>query len=595
MSRTGGGLISRRLTGAGTGNQIGGDIQRSRMFGQTPTMQRAVVIDVIMDPNLLSDEQLTRLRRTVNNPRFADNMPVNAIIAKLTSDSQGTIPRTNTILFPFFSSHFMLPIQPGETVQVIYNDFAGSGQQVGYWLTRVSMERSIEDANYTHHDRRYQPFNNPGNFSTDQRDRRGADQPLPGFPNGGNTQDTYTMPPSGSSQERPFERIIQQATAYSNVVEGIREFNFPEDGTVVTPEAVPRWRKRPQEFVLQGANNTLICLGEDRRAGPLGALIDEAPDSKGQAGTIDIVSGRGRYLPENLQNPTEVFEGNTAPFVNENERGNRETYKTPYLNNQGSSRLDDNAIEGDPDYVRDAARIYVTMQSNADTNFGLTEIEYTENSLPDGDDKNEIVQPSADAAQTANKSYIVNKADHFRVIARKDEDNGIEGTVLIVREGTSETDLCHLYMSKEGVHIDGPKIIFGRGLAELASAGSDPTPGGEPFVRWSQYRNMHDRMQQEIDELRVALQAQHDATNTAIQTLASTLDTAFAAATAIPYSPVVSLAAIGNATVLTNTVYTPLNTQITAKKTEAEQKVSMGEQEASDFVTAAQSEKIFGE
>src|SRR5690606_41899055 len=68
-----------------------------------------------------------------------------------------------------------------------------------------------------------------------------------------------------SSGERPFERIIQQASAYQNLINGIRDFDFPEGGTVVTPEPVPRWRKRPQELILQGSNNTLICLGEDRK------------------------------------------------------------------------------------------------------------------------------------------------------------------------------------------------------------------------------------------------------------------------------------------------------------------------------------------
>jgi len=595
MTRTGGGLISRRLTGAGTSNQIGEDIARSRKFGQTPTMQRAVVIDVIMDPNLLSDDQLTRIRRTVNNPRFADVMPVNAIIAKLSSDSQGTIPRTNTILFPFFSSHFMLPVQPGETVQVVYNDFAGGGQQVGYWLTRASMERTVEDVNYTHHDRRYQPFNNPRNFTTDQRDRRRSDQPLPGFPNGGNTQDTFTIPPSGSAQERPFEIIIQQATAYSNAIDGIRDFSFPDNGRVVTPEPVPRWRKRPQEFVLQGSNNTLICLGEDRRGGPLGALLDNEPDAKGQAGTIDIVTGRGRYLPEDTQDPNEVFDGNTAPFVNQNERGTRETYKTPYLNQGGVSRLSDNPIEGDPDYMRDAARIYVTMQSNADVNFGLTQIEYTENSLPAGDSKNEIIQPSEDAQQTANKSYIINKADHIRLIARKDEDNGIEGTVLIVREGESETDLCHLFISKDGVHVDGPKIILGRGLADLAGAGSDPTPGGEPYIRWSKFRDTVDRLQDEIEELRDKLQLQHNEFLSTLSNVVQSVEIAFASATAIPYSPIASLQAIGSATTISNTSISPLRAQITRLEQQATQAVEQGTSDTNDFVEAAKSEKIFGE
>lgn len=593
MSRTGGGLISRRLTGAGTSNQIGQDIERSRRFGQTPTIQRAVVVDVIMDPNLLSDDQLTRIRRTVNNPRFADVMPVNSIIARMTSDGQGTIPRTNTILFPFFSSHLMLPISPGETVEVIYEDYIGGGQQVGYWITRTSMERTIEDVNYTHFDRRYQPFNNPANFTTEQRDSRGVEQPPPGFPNGGNTVETFTLPPSGSLQERPFERIIEQATSYFNAVDGLRGFSNNGEA-IITVEPVPRWRKRPQELILQGANNTLICLGEDRKGGPLGALAENTPDAKGQAGTIDIVAGRGRYLPEENQAPSDLFEENTAPFVIENTRGNFETYKTPYLNNAGSSRLDDNPVEGDPDFIRDAARLYVTMQSNADVNFGLTEIQYTEHSLPFGENGDQIEQPDEDADQTTNKSYIVGKADHIRLIARKDEENGIEGTVLIVREGTAEEELCHLFISKDGVHIDGPKIILGRGLANVAGPGADPTPGGEPYIRWSKYRDTVDRLQDEIDQLRDKLQLQHDQTLSTLDTIARILDGAFAGAIATPYSPITSLQAVGGSTLISNQI-SSLRGQINNLKTQAQQTVEQGTADTDDLVANSRSTKVFSE
>lgn len=591
MARNGGGLVSRKLTGAGTSRDVGGEIRDSRVFGQTPTLQRAVVIDVIMDPNLLNDDQLARISRTVNNPKFAYVMPVNSIIAKLTSDAQGTIAKTNTILFPFFSSHFMLPIQPGETVEVIYEDYAGNGQQVGYWLTRTSMERTVEDPNYTHFDRRYQPFNNPTNFSTGEKKSRSGTQPPPGFPNGGNTPETFTITPL-SDQDRPYERIIEQATAYANGVNGFQNFEF--DGTVVTPEPVPRWRKRPQEFVLQGANNTLICLGEDRKAGPLGALVEEDPDAKFQAGTIDIVAGRGRFLPEDNQEPSELFENNTAPFVTNNESRGRETYKTPFLNLPGQSRIKDNPVEGDPDFTRDAARLYVTMQSNADANFGITNINFTENSLPEGDSKNQITQPLEDANQTLNKSYVVGKADHIRLIARKDEDNGVEGTVLILREGETEKDLCHLYISKEGVHIDGPKVIVGRGLAKVANAKADPTPGGEPWIRWSKFRDTIDRMQKEIDELRDKLQSQHDETQSTIANMASTIEGAFSAAIAKPYKPIMSLFLVGLTKQLTLQA-TSLKGTLGGLNSGAKSAVSNGTKDTKKSVEASKSKKIFGE
>jgi hypothetical protein len=66
----------------------------------------------------------------------------------------------------------------------------------------------------------------------------------------------------------------------------------------ITPEPVPRWLKRPLEFVLQGSNNSLIVLGEDRNGSIGGALLEppiDIPKQDGNprfAGAVDIVVGR---------------------------------------------------------------------------------------------------------------------------------------------------------------------------------------------------------------------------------------------------------------------------------------------------------------
>lgn len=586
MGRRTGTTATRDIVGGYSANEIGGDIESIRTRGAPPTLQRAVVIDVIMDPNLLSDEELRAIRSTVNNPRFADVLPVNSVVARIVSNEGGSAARSNTILFPFFSSHLQLPIQAGEIVEVIYDDFAFGGQQVGYWLTRTSSTRTVEDVNYTHLDRRFLPSNNPGAFSSEERQNRQTSQPAPGFPNGGNTNSTLTLPQSGSS-DNAYNQILLNATSYQSGDEN----NIP----LQTFEPVPRWRKRPQELVLQGANNTLIVLGEDRKGGPLGVRAEQNPDARGQAGSIDIVVGRGRILPDPDADPTDSFEGNTAPWVVENTRNLKETDKTRYLKVPGSSRLEDNVVEGDPDLTRDAARIYVTMQSEADVNFGLTEITYTENSLPNGDSKNEIVQPRAGEEGTLNKSYIVQKADHLRFIARKDEDNSIEGTVLIVREGTAEEDLCHLFISKDGVHVDGPKIILGRGLAGVAGAAGDPTPGGEPYIRWSKFRDTVDRLQEEIAALRMSADTQFQQIQTTFAQFGAALDISFNTAVAIPMSPVASLAALGSQQFFTNGPVNNLSIQTGNFSAETRTEERLAEEELSNLVSSAKSTKIFGE
>ena len=105
-------------------------------------------------------------------------------------------------------------------------------------------------------------------------------------------------------------------------------------------EVVPRFIKRPGDLTLQGSNNTLISLGTRR-----GWTIDDTdfelsnanPSDETElcAGCIDIVSGRGRYLP--LLPPTDsaVLQPDgeairTGPYTIVNSRGITETDKNRF-------------------------------------------------------------------------------------------------------------------------------------------------------------------------------------------------------------------------------------------------------------------------
>jgi len=580
-SRTGA-SVNREIVGGNSSNDVSDTVERARTSAAAPTLQRAVVIDVIINPNLLTDTHIEELAITVNNPRFIDIMPPNSIIAHIISNDGGHLARANTILLPFFSSHFQLPVQVGEIVQVVYDDYSHGGQQIGYWLTRTSAQRTVEDANYTHLDRRLVPQNNPSSFTSGERKSRSAEQPDLAFPNGGRSAGSFTLPQS-SSNSNAFDDLLQNATSHLGEGQTIPLQTF---------EAVPRWSKRPQEFVIQGTNNTLIVLGEDRKGGPLGVRDETNPDAKGQAGTIDVVVGRGRMPAEVHADPNALFDGNTAPWTARNSRNTIETDKTKYLTVAGSSRLEDNINEGDPDFTRDASRLYITMQSEADVNFGITELELTKDTLPDGDNKNKILQPGAGIPGTLNKSYIVGKSDHIRLIARKQGGGEVDGTILILREGTSETDLNYMYISKEGTHIEGPKIVLGRGLADLAAAGNDPTPGGEPYIRWSKYRDTIDRLQEEIKEIKDDLLLQHNATLVAFTTLTTILQGAFASSVAVPFVPVPSLVLASKGL---PAVVTTLSTQLDTNTTLLDTAQTTGKADTDASVESSASTKIFGE
>jgi hypothetical protein len=265
-------------------------------------------------------------------------------------------------------------------------------------------------------------------------------------------------------------------------------------------------------------------------------------DAVGRAGSIDIVAGRARKLPENEN----VDPEETAPRLVENTRGVLEVNKTPYL----VEGRQDNPREGDPDFENDAARLLVTMQSEADVNFGITDIDFPTDTL-------EPTQPNEGTDGTLNKSYVLAKADNIRIIARKNDD--VNGTVLIIREGSDDTDLAYLYINQDGkLQIFAPEIYLGQATGKE-----------EPYIKWSEYKNSVDKLQEQIDELK-----------TFCNNLTTTLQAAFTAAIAVPYSPISGLTA-QIPTLLRN------NASLNILETKKE--------EALQAVENAKSERIWGE
>ena len=139
-------------------------------------------------------------------------------------------------------------------------------------------------------------------------------------------------------------------------------------------EPVPRYAKRPGDTVLQGSNNTLICLGTDRGWRWYEQLADESSnvfppveqmygDSAG--GTIDLVTGRGRY-PE-VATTQEAFgtsPTSTAPRLIMNQRAQVEVDKYPESNafdvegprNRNPPGAVGAELEGDPDFLSDQSQ-----------------------------------------------------------------------------------------------------------------------------------------------------------------------------------------------------------------------------------------------
>lgn len=535
-----------------------------------PTLFRAVVVDVIVNPNLLDTEYYNSIAGLINNAELLPIVSTNCIIAKIVSANQADTS-TYTILFPFFSSHFMTPIAPGEQVYVIYEDIAGTtDSRIGFWMSRVHGYETFEDVNYTHYDRRFSAANNLF-YNLSESQSRPTENIPETFQNGGGATSNSTLTLQNDLTQNPYDLI----------------FNGSNASFYITPEPVPRWKKRPQEFIMQGSNNALIMLGEDRNGSVDGAIQQNPIDiaktlgAPRQAGAIDLIAGRGRYFqpigkdPRDTNSETNPAKlDSTAPLIVSNERGYLETDKNPY---RTSKEYIANPIEGDPSPVYDAARVYIVQQSRVDENYKLVSanggIVYPDECLA-----NE--QPVGTG--TLGRSYVVNKADHIRVIARrepqinKDVEN-IAGTVMIIREGYKNANalsdepkqkptppdgnLAYIYINKEGkLQLEANEIYLGRSKTK-----------SQPYIRYTVYKATIE-----------SLQAQIDALATHIKNLESTLSATFAGAIGVgPASPITTLTAA--ASPLSN-MGASLDAQLSPEKTKI-----------GKFNTNAASSKIFGE
>ena len=398
------------------------DIQTSSAF---PVFFRAVVVDVLSDPEALSDEEKEELKNNLSNPFFIDKAPKNSILSRIISGGLDHIDSSIQVLYPFFPPHLSLPVKPGEQVWVFFEE-PNASFDLGYWISRPSEQIHIDDINFTHGDRKYQ---NDEEAKGGIADTEGNS--FPNFPNGGGNEDDKTL-----KEDDEYETIEK----------------FSEANKIITKEAVPRFTKRPADLVLQGSNNALISLGEDRR----GKLEKETDEKKNQAGTIDIVVGRGKNLP-----PSDgVLATQNAPATITNSRGQKEVDKNPINKNKT------NKSEGNPDFSKDSSRIYLSMNTNGDVNFNLA------GKLPALNNDTPILP-------IENGAYAVVKSDEIRIIARKDDTDNKNGSIKIVKEGGEDQAVIVLEKSGDilinnakSIMIDGNEIFLKKDSTEKAVLGN---------------------------------------------------------------------------------------------------------------------------
>ena len=422
-------IDARRLIG--NRGSIANELSDQRYSAGQSNISKAVVIDVINDPSLLNTPESPLAQLQIDNPQYARLAPRNSIVAKIITDAQARNSDVATICFPFFPPHMMMPVNAGETVWVITDNTNGE-TPIQYWMCRVPEPIFVDDVNYTHSDRR---FEREGPRSLAERAAGPApeDATRPGFPNGTNTRDGYTI----AGDEVSFDRLVARSSGYAQTVK----------------EAVPRYTKRPGDTVIQGSNNTLISLGIDRVASGLDDRVSSAvtrafQDEYQNKGSIDIVAGRGQADP-------------TSPQVVTNVREQQEVDKRPGNATAGSETPQSaRPREGDPDYASDLSRVYVSMRTDGDSNFGL-----------------EPYNGATTTTTVDDDAFVIAKSNNVRVISRED------GTVRIVKEGANR---AVIQLEADGtVIIDGPKIVIGSGTegqVELGDGAEQPVILGKTFL-----------------------------------------------------------------------------------------------------------------
>jgi len=365
-----------------------------------------------------------------------ERTPRNTVLIRRIDRGIDLVGGSYSLCLPFFSSHLCMPVKPGEAVWAIFDR---DNKNQGFWISRVCGDATSEDLNYSHFDRGFE-----GQIEKKSIANPPPEQPIDDFPN------SSLKPISGSN-------------AYDLILTGaVNSYDM------IALQPVPRYSKYPGDFVLQGSNNSAICLTTDRgwksSDNPFASISSiSSREPRAFSGTVDIVAGRSRWISRGETS-------RTSPPIRLNRRNFYEVSKR--LEDFRSSKK----TEGDADFFEDAARVYVSEQTNFVANFDIASV------LP---------SQFGPAALPLPTSAVVAKADNVCIIARKDESHSINGSIHLIKEGEKDDDLSAIMMTSEGnVKISGNQIFIGRSQEDGGAGGGPGPDGSQPYVKYQQLENL---------------------------------------------------------------------------------------------------------
>tara|TARA_Y100000592_G_scaffold84189_1_gene134805 strand:+ start:1995 stop:3512 length:1518 start_codon:yes stop_codon:yes gene_type:complete len=445
--------------------------------GGSSSIYKAIVIDVMIDGQIPGDAA---------NQNKLDGAPENSCLVRFYGNP---VPAGDIVAYPFFPQHLQVPIKPGEAVWVISPSITEPDINECYWVGKIATSQLSNNVNYSHPFRKPQPPEPSSAGMASKKEAADAGNPetpsegvAPGFLNNDGNG------PVLKGGKDPFSLIFSNSEGFK----------------YITPEPVAGFHKRPGDLVLQGSNNTLINLGQDRGFSTIdydlsaeitGSSYKQFPTTG--SGTIDIVAGRSRYFVPPDKSPlapdVEVDPPERSSFFSiTNTRGFDER-------NMAQS----NNRDGDVDFAVDASRLYVSMKTDGDKNFALTnEFHRMPASIVTGS-----IQPASGSA------YIVAKSDEIRIVARKQEvdeyfptigNPAINGSIKIIKEGKADDDLAAVVLQPDGsVQISGSRIFLGRhpddGGIDESQSGPDDALQAQPYVRYQQLEDLLNAVMDNIE------------------------------------------------------------------------------------------------
>jgi len=361
-------------------------------------------------------------------------------------------------------------------------------------MARVAGSRLVEDVNYSHLDRDIFSLTAPADTKEKGQQAEGEEGLWIPWSNDGDDKNSRSL---DYDEEDPNSKL--------ETYETIKAASMTQNYRV---EVVPRFKKRPGDTVIQGSNNTLICLGEDRGwvredteifAADGSIPTNAFSEPSDYSGTIDIVAGRSvdQAAQSGITNSSAAGTPDperTNARVVENKEGNQEVDKNPTRN-----QINPHHTEGDPCFWKDKSRVYISMATDADKRFSIVQPPSS------GDFGAATVFDGEQGTTVEGDATVAIKSDHVRIIARNDPDGfykeGINGSVLIIKEGdpVSDGDHCSILLAPDGaVHISANKIYLGRSSTDSGIGGGPGPDGAQPYVKYQELEDLFNAFMDDI-------------------------------------------------------------------------------------------------